>query len=261
MLFALIDLTKYLCKVGPYSARSLTGIGAIYASPAAFDAFNASARLGDQLFVHPRLSLVSWAIMYLTNGPWSHVGTLMGNGEVCEAVTSGVGVHRLERYFDGRHYLRAVQLFLSDDEGLRARAYIQSEIGKPYAWRKIRRLFLMTICNEHPDYRFRFTIDLLILLFLPVFLVKVRPVQLFAVSLAVVYLLILGVNSFNRLRAMLRLHRDYLEFASPKSHEAINSSPNRFYRQLLRAIPLRRAGKAPRNGGSQPTTPPTPGGI
>ncbi len=37
-------------------------------------------------------------------------------------------------------------------------------MGKPYSYRKIRRLFLMTLLNEHPDYRFTFTADVLILL-------------------------------------------------------------------------------------------------
>lgn len=173
---------------------------------------------------------------------------------------AGVGIYPLKKYFDGKHYLLAVQLFVSDHEALRVREHVKAELGKPYAWRKIRRLFFMTICNERPDYRFRFTIDLLAVLILLVFRVKVRAVHVLAESLAALYLIVLGVNSFNRLKAMLRLYRDYLEFASPKSHETINSSRNRFYRQILRAAPLRRAETATRNERMGPT-PPKPDGT
>jgi len=234
LLFALVDWVKYVCKVGRYSPGAMARMGAIYASPEGYSAFVASVAPGYFLFVHPTRSTVSWAVMYLTHGPWSHIGTLATPDTVFEAVTGGVGEYPLKRYFDGRHYLSLLRLPLNTEQLAQIRSFAKETSGKDYAYHQIARLFLLTICNEHADYRVRFTVDLFIVLGLVAFLVPLQAVKAFVVLLGLLYLIILGASSFLRLRAALRLHRDYLELVSPMSHEPFNASPNRLYRLLLR---------------------------
>jgi hypothetical protein len=233
MVFALVDLAKYVLKAGRYSPEALAQMGAFRATPEMYTTTNASAVFGDALFVHPTRSIVSWAIMYLTHGPWSYVGG-MGTGTVWEAVTAGVGENVLRNYFDGQNYVAIVRLPMTDDQGQGIKAFREETTGDRYSYGKVVRLFLLTICNEHPDYRLRFTIDILITLGLAILLVPLPPFRFAIISLGVLYLIVLGFASLRRIRAALRYHRDYLEFASPMSHKPINSSPNRLYRILRR---------------------------
>src|SRR5579862_1086082 len=96
MLFAIVDYIKYVSKTGHYSTDTLTRLGAIHATPGKCAAVQASLSEGDNLFVHPTRSAIGWAIMYLTHGPWSHVGGIVGPGIVGEAVASGTGEYPLQ---------------------------------------------------------------------------------------------------------------------------------------------------------------------
>lgn len=234
MVIALADWIKYKCRAGHYSPRALTGLGAFVAVPKLYDSFAASTEVGDQLFVHSTRCFSAWAIMYLTHGPWSHVGIISGYGKVSEAVPSGVGEYPLARYFDGRHYLLVLRLPAQPDLEQKMKAHIDAKRGHRYAYKKVLRLLAMTLCNEHPDYRIKFTIDILLALGLIAGLVPFHTAKIAVAAVGSMYLAVLGVNSFLRLRAALRLHTDYLEFASPQSHLPINSSPNRLFRILKR---------------------------
>jgi hypothetical protein len=233
VLFALLDWLKYEFHLGRYSRVSLTRLGAFRATPELYSSFAAKTEVGDQLFVHSMRSFVGWTIMYLTHGPWSHVGTISAPATVYEAISKGIGEYPLKKYFDGKHYLLLLRLPVTPDQKEKVVAYVQAEKGKPYGYRKVLRLLMLTLCNEHPDYRFTFTLDTLISL--SVFAIVPSKILRIAVAvIAAAYLVVLGVNSVLRLRSALRLYRDYLEYASPRSHLPINSSPNRLYRMLTR---------------------------
>lgn len=196
--------------------------------------FVASATFGDQLFVHSSGSFVAWAIMYLTHGPWSHVGRMSASDKVFEAIGSGVGEDSVRKYFDGRHYLMWLRLPITAEQAQKLRAFQLEQTGKPYAYAKILRLLLVILTNGHPDYRLKFSIDFLILLGLIAILVPFHAARIVVAGLAAGYLIVLGINSFNRIRAAMRLYKDYLEYASPQFSLPNNSSPNRTARQMLR---------------------------
>lgn len=234
LLIALADWIKYKCRIGCYSDQALTELGAFRAMPEMYSDFAVNLVDGDRLFVHSRGSFIGWAIMYLTHGPWNHVGMLTARGTVWEAIGSGVDEYPLEKYFDGQQYLLVLRLPLTPDQQQALKAGYDAEKGKPYAYRKIFRLFVLTLVNEHADYRFTFTLDIIIGLTIIWVLVPFHPVKIATAVIGALYLIVLGVNSLIRLSAALRLYKDYLEYASPQAFLPINSSPNRFFRFTLR---------------------------
>jgi hypothetical protein len=86
MLFALTDFTQYLLRNGPYSPGAFVGQGAFLATSDAVSHLD-GVRDGDGIFCHPLNSFVGWVVMYVTGGPWSHVGIFTSEGTVLEAIT------------------------------------------------------------------------------------------------------------------------------------------------------------------------------
>jgi hypothetical protein len=233
MLIALMDWIRYKCGIGHYSTSKLEGLGAFKATPDTFKGINARVAYGDSLFVHSKNSFVGWAIMYVTHGSWNHVGILTGRGTVLEAIGAGTGEYDFSKYFDGQHYLMIVRVPITPEQRQAAETFVNVNQGNLYDYWGIVRILVTTLVNEHADYRLTFTIDIMIVLFV-ICLIPVTPVRIVAVVAGTLYLLVLGINSFNRLRAALRLYDDYLEFASPNAQLPANSSPNRVFRRLAR---------------------------
>ena len=132
--------------------------------------------------------------MYLTHGPWNHVGMISGPGTMHEAVPDGVGHYPLKKYFDGHNYLLLLRLPLTSDQETRSKR-LHGRLRRPWIclWDGFR-LLLLTLVNEHADYRFRFTIDILVTLGL----LAMVPFTFTRIALAIVvgvYLFVLAVHS------------------------------------------------------------------
>ena len=233
MIFALTDLVKYRFRLGRYSPEVLAGMGGFLARPEQYASVNPSLKIGDFIFTHPTKSMLAWAIMYVTSGPWSHVGSLTGDGTVWEVATIGVGEYPLRRYFNGQTYISIVRIPLTTAQETQLREFVEKTIGDAYDYRGLYQLFLSIITNAHPHYRLKFAVDILITLGL-LALVPFWPLRLVVAVIGGLYLAILGIQSCLRLRAALRLHRDYLELYSPMSNAPRNSTPNNLYRRLVR---------------------------
>jgi len=53
---------------------------------------------GDTIFIYDTSSIISNIIARFDNGSWSHVGIYVGEGKLCEAITSGVIKRSLSVY-------------------------------------------------------------------------------------------------------------------------------------------------------------------
>jgi hypothetical protein len=203
VIFALNDLALYLLKLGKYSARSLESHGLVRATPEAFDKMNKNGILfGDHVFYHCPSSLASWAIMYYTNGPMSHVAFALGDGQVFDATTRGIIAHPIRDYFDRRGRVKLVSpegVRMSAERERELRAVLDAQIGKGFAWRGVIWFWILIVCGAHEDYRVRFTVDFLILFSAIIFAVWRIPVLAYeSCGIAAIYLLAVVFNIVRR---------------------------------------------------------------
>ena len=107
MIFAALDAWHYFRRTGPYSDTALKAKRLLIASAENFPKWK-EWPLGHILFVSTAGSVVSWVIMYVSDGPMSHTAMVYGDG-ILNDVTS-VGVHRclISDYFDGKSYMCVV---------------------------------------------------------------------------------------------------------------------------------------------------------
>jgi hypothetical protein len=107
---------------------------------------------GDAIFTLDTTSIGSRLITYLDQGTWSHVGTYTGKGLICEAITSGVTERRIEAYHHPRYRLGIYRRSGSADQIDRMIEAVRSQIGKPYAFKKVLRLGVRMILGIWPSY-------------------------------------------------------------------------------------------------------------
>ena len=103
MLFALHDHIAYRLGRGRYSRSAIKAEGGLRATSENFPDLS-MLKPGDAFWVHPRQSGISWIIMYLQDGIWSHVGSFSENGNVIDATTAGVREHPFSDYLDGESF-------------------------------------------------------------------------------------------------------------------------------------------------------------
>ncbi len=164
MLFALLDYYRYRSQRGIYSTSYIRGRNGHlltrenFPDPTAF-------KPGSVFFIHRRISLTSWLIMYLTSSPWNHTGMFTGDGTVIEALTDGTIERPFSDYLDGRSYMSAyTPPYLDVDGPTNAVAHARSAIGAPYNWLGVLRLGAKILLGRHAHYRLRLSIDVLIVL-------------------------------------------------------------------------------------------------
>jgi Permuted papain-like amidase enzyme, YaeF/YiiX, C92 family len=91
---------------------------------------------GDGIFVIDAESLASRIIAYLDQGTWSHVGTYSGNGQIVEAITSGVVERSMEAYHHRRYRLGAYRLPGATAEQIDTLiSFARTQIGGGYNYR------------------------------------------------------------------------------------------------------------------------------
>ncbi len=195
MIFALTDLSQYLLRIGPYSDGRLFRNGAFLATPETLSRLE-GVRDGDALFSHPLNSFVSWLIMYVTSGPWSHVATLTSKGAVLEAIAQGVVERPATCYFDGERYLLIRHLMdaVTDEQRNRMVSFGRSKVGiVKYSWWGAIRLGLRIIFGFSHSWRIRHSLDVVLFLAALWFLSKPFPslrlglIVLASISVAIVF--------------------------------------------------------------------------
>lgn len=163
MLFALLDYYRYRSQRGIYSTayiRERNGpllTRENFPDPTVF-------KPGSVFFIHRRVSLTSWFIMYVTSSPWNHTGIFTGDGTVVEALTGGTIEHPFSDYLDGRSYMSAyTPPYPSANGPMNAVAHVRSMIGVPYNWLGVLRLGAKILLGRHSHYRPRLSIDVLVI--------------------------------------------------------------------------------------------------
>jgi hypothetical protein len=106
---------------------------------------------GDSVFTLDTKSFASRLITLLDQGTWSHVGMYTGEGRIVEAITSGVTERSIEAYHDPRYRLGVYRLGASAEQIDKMIELSRSELGKPYAFKKVLRLGIRMILGMWPD--------------------------------------------------------------------------------------------------------------
>lgn len=106
--------------------------------------FVALLRAGDLIKLIDTASTISRLIAHLDHGVWSHSATYVGDGTVCEAITSGVVERSIEVYHSPRFRLGLYRLRPDPTPERPARMVdlLRSQIGSPYNWAGVSRLAL-----------------------------------------------------------------------------------------------------------------------
>jgi hypothetical protein len=161
MIFALIDFSQYRLQRGRYSPRRLEEQGAALAVSRNFSAPDV-LEPGNFFFLHRRISLASWIIMYMTSGVWSHQGVIVHDGQVVDATPGGIRKHPFSDYLDGRSYIAVRAVPTTQDllqEGL---DFAEATVGLPYSWGMVFGRALMILAGRNADYRPRISVDLIL---------------------------------------------------------------------------------------------------
>jgi hypothetical protein len=103
-------------------------------------------RRGDLFQVLDESSLISRSIAKVERGSWSHSASYAGNGNVIEAITSGV-VERTVNSYNARHYRIGIYRHpqMTDEGSLRMIEFARSKVGNKYSWRQASLLGLKKI--------------------------------------------------------------------------------------------------------------------
>ena len=81
-------------------------------------------------------SLMSRLVGYIDTGPWSHTATVMKHGQICEAVTKGVRIIRIEEYLRPPFRLGLYRFDPPVPDPDAGEAFLLSTVGHRYAFRK-----------------------------------------------------------------------------------------------------------------------------
>jgi hypothetical protein len=96
---------------------------------------------GDGIFTFDTKSPSSRVITYLDQGTWSHIATYAGNGQICEAIPSGVVERSIEAYRDSRYRLGVYRVPGASLEQIDALVKAgRSQVGKRYNFWGVLRL-------------------------------------------------------------------------------------------------------------------------
>lgn len=162
MLFALLDFRNYRRRLGRYSHASMIRKGLALATQDNFPNWR-SLPLGHLLFASTSGSLLSWLVMYTTNGVFSHSAMIYGGGMVNDVTTGGVVRHSMSDYFDGTSYLEVLPPPQGTDLEW-ARNFMDSIVGDGYNWFGVLRLGLNIAIANHPSFSWRPAADLVLVL-------------------------------------------------------------------------------------------------
>lgn len=95
-------------------------------------------QLADLIFTFDSSSFISCLIAHVDRGAWSHVAAYIGEGHICEAITSGVVERPLDVYHSPNFRLGVYRATSVDAEKMIA--FSRAQLGKRYNYRGVLRL-------------------------------------------------------------------------------------------------------------------------
>jgi hypothetical protein len=201
MIFALIDVVQYRLQRGRYSSRRLEEQGGALAVSSNFSAPGV-LEPGNFFFLHKRVSLASWIIMYMTSGVWSHQGVIVHDKQIVDATPGGIRKHPFSDYLDGRSYIAVIAVPTTQDRLQEGLDFAEATVGLRYSWGMVFGRALMILSGRNADYRPRISIDLILTLGILVAVSFEWPTNMAALALfAVPYTLMVVLNWPERRRA------------------------------------------------------------
>jgi hypothetical protein len=101
MLLALHDYIQYRNRSGRFTRKIKQGslMGGAFEKNVPEDII-IQLKPGDILFIETFDSLISWAIMYLTNSQVSHIAIYLGDRNITHATDSGIVIESIDSLFD-----------------------------------------------------------------------------------------------------------------------------------------------------------------
>jgi hypothetical protein len=195
MIFACIDYFKYIFRKGNYSHEKLIESGLFLADNENYEKYS-NMQPGTVIFVFTLNSFISWIIMYVCGGIFSHVMIFYSKDVVFDCTTKGVHLAPLQNYFDGRHYLTLIEIPDVDPDDIRSRA--QSMLGAGYAYFKVFKLGLSFISGVNPESRWALAVDFSIFLGSLAFLFRITWNEVCAFHILIPPVGYLIIYSFNR---------------------------------------------------------------
>lgn len=172
MIFAMIDLAKYISQVGKYNPANLNKDGFKLASTDNFK----DLQFNDCIYLltfHTRFSLFSWAIMWVTESVCSHSAMLMPGSIVFHAVSKGVIENKLEEVLDNNSYIAAVRIPVEKDGLDNIMKFQKDQLGKGYNWSGAIKLGLLELLSLNGELRVRHMLDMLLIILLGYTLVSI----------------------------------------------------------------------------------------
>lgn len=171
MIFALLDYLNYRKHRGPYSPATIERQGGKFATQSLYSCLE-DAQPGDHMLYHGSNSILSWLVMYFTESIWSHIAVFGENGYLYDLTTSGLIKHHFSDYLDGNGYITlGRQKQITKEQVQKSIQWVEEQLkrGCRFSWWKVFCLGVAILFGGHRHYRFRLTIDFLVLcnLFLP----------------------------------------------------------------------------------------------
>jgi len=162
MLFGTIDAWHYFRRTGRYSDGMLRSKNLSLAREENFPGWK-EWPLGHILFVSTTGSVVSWIVMYATDGPMSHTAMIYGDGVVHDVTSVGIHRHSIADYFDRKSYICVVPPPQGTDLNY-ARQFMDRTLGAKYNYAGVLRLGFNIAIGNNPSFSWRLTADILLLL-------------------------------------------------------------------------------------------------
>ncbi|MGK5675479.1 hypothetical protein ACSNOB_21870 [Micromonospora sp. URMC 106] len=111
------------------------------------------------IFMHPLNSRLSWAVMYVTDSPLSHVATSVGGGDVIDASLEGVIKYPFDELLDEQSYMAIVIPPMTDVQQRTVVEHLHSRLGAGYSWFMAARIGLRATVGLSGTFNWRLYFD------------------------------------------------------------------------------------------------------
>lgn len=154
-------------------------------------------RPGDLILSGHMSSSLSWAVMYMSNFPLSHLAIYVGDKRIAHATTAGVCEHDIKVLFGANNILLPLLPPLETSKRAEVQKLTQSFAGIPYGWRDVRQKAIWRISGrDWPRFHWRLGFDISMLLFMlgAIIASLIRTSTAYSVVPVVLYTAIIAVN-------------------------------------------------------------------
>jgi hypothetical protein len=178
---------------GNYSKDSLEKQGLKLCDQENIENYITKSKPADIIFLHTRISFISWLVMYYTNSLLSHTAVVINKDLILEAIPQGVVKTPIRDYIDNKSYFVVLNVpDITEEQTADIMNYADSQMGVGYNWSLVFKIFLDTIFAKRKDWRIKFSLDFY-LLFILLKVINLISLKLLVI-LSVIYTIIIVFN-------------------------------------------------------------------